>query len=305
MSLHPDYPIQGADISVYQGRMDFVIADSKLHFIYIRAGSAYLGGDMKDAQFDRNQTESKGKLPRGFYFVFRAEVDVKQQMNHFLQLLDDDPGELPPALDVERNDEKLSPTVFTNKLIESISILEHSPKLGGDKAALYTSASFWNLNVQSGRINYRNRTLWVANYHSDPTQVLPKPLLPRDWPYWTLWQLSADRNGLGKEFGAQSYSIDLDVFNGDKAEFTAWFGVAPNDLSETGGTDPTVDPPKYVVTRANINLRNGPGVSYTKIGSALKNSRWPVAAVVQGADGLWVKIAEQVYIAYWLCDPIY
>lgn len=307
MTLHPDYPVEGADISSYQGTVDYVVASQRMQFLFIRAGSPYLGGDMKDSQFDRNQQESKGKIPRGFYFVFRPETSIQVQMDAFLDIIQDDIGELPPVLDVERNDSKLPPNQFTNRLVEAIRYLEKSALLANIKVALYSSSGFWNYNVEKGRINYTGRTLWIANYSSNPTQVLDKPTIPRDWPYWTIWQLSADGNGLGKEFGVQSYSIDVDVFNGSAQQFFNWFGVEPNDTSSGGGggTDPTQNPPDFVITRTNLNIRNGPGVTYQKIGSALKNSRWSVSAVVQGSDGLWVKIAEEVYIAYWLCDPVF
>lgn len=307
MSLHPDYPVEGADVSSYQGTIDYTIAEQKMQFLYIRAGSPYLGGNMEDPQFDRNASESKGVIPRGFYFVFRPETAIPTQMDAFLEIIKEDVGDLPPALDVERNDSKLSPTIFTNRLIEAIRYLEKSALLTGKKVALYTAAGFWNYNVVKGKINYTGRTLWVANYHSNPTQVLKKPRLPDDWPYWTIWQLSADGNGLGKEFGVQSYSIDINVFNGSEEQFTTWFGVKPNDTTTEpgGGTDPIENPPDYVITRTNLNIRNGPDVSARKIGSALKNSRWSVSAIVHGKDGYWVKVAEDVYMAYWLCDPVF
>jgi GH25 family lysozyme M1 (1,4-beta-N-acetylmuramidase) len=306
MSLHPDYPIEGADLSTYQGLVDFIIAETKMNFMYIRAGSAYLGGDMADRHFKRNRAEAKGKLPRGFYFVFRPDLPIKDQMNHFLDLLDGDPGELPPALDVERNDEKLPPVSFTARLNESIDYLEQSPILKGGKVAFYSAAAFWNANVQAEKISYLQRTLWVANYHRGPSKAPQAPVLPNGWPDWTIRQLSADQNGLGKEYGAQSYSIDVNVFHGNAIDFKRWFGVPPHIPSPgIGANDPLIHPPKYVVTRTNLNIRNGPGVMHPKIGSALKLSRWPVLAIVQSPDGLWVKIAEEVFIAYWLCDPIY
>jgi GH25 family lysozyme M1 (1,4-beta-N-acetylmuramidase) len=286
--------------------MDFVIAERRIQFIYIRSGSAYYSGDMADKHFEQNRRNSRGVMPRGFYFVFRAEIPIEEQMDKFIRLLRDDPGELPPTLDVERNDEDLPPAIFTAKLNEAIKYLEASPVVRGEKVALYSSAGFWDVNVKPGKIDYRGRTLWVAHYHRDPNKVLPAPKVPQDWPYWTLWQLSADGNGFGKEFGAQSYSIDIDVFNGDGDAFTKWFGVPPNEPSAGfEPDDPVANPPKYVVTKTNLNIRNGPGVTYTKIGSALKNSRWSVIEVVNTDDGLWAKVAEEVYIAYWLCNPLY
>lgn len=305
MSLHPKYPIEGADISSYQGNMDFSVAEKKMAFVYVRAGSGYLAEPMEDAQFDRNARESKGRMPRGFYFVIRCDENINTQIDNFLNILGNDTGELPPALDVETNDSNLPPREYARQLNKALELLESSPALMGQKAAIYSRAGFWNENVAQGVIEYSGRTLWVANYHKDPHQVLPKPLLPYDWPYWTLWQLSADGNGLGKEFGAKSYSIDIDVFNGSATEFEAWFGVKPNDTGTNGNDDPINHPPQYVLPTTSINIRSGPGVTYPKIGTTLKGSRWTVSAVVRGEDGLWVKVAEEVYIAYWLCEPIY
>jgi GH25 family lysozyme M1 (1,4-beta-N-acetylmuramidase) len=292
-------------VSSYQGLIDFDVAEEKMAFVYIRAGSGYLSGDMQDPQLERNAAGFKDLMPRGFYFVIRCDQNINRQMDNFLDIIGKDPGELPPALDVETNDGNLSPSEFARRLNQAIHRLEISPILNGKKAAIYSRAGFWNQNVARGKIDYTGRTLWVANYHSDPQQVLPAPLLPADWPYWTLWQLSADGNGLGKEYGAKSYSIDINAYNGSAASFETWFGVKPNDTTAGGDDDPVNNPPDYVIPTTSINIRSGPAVTYPKIGTTLKGSRWSVMAVVRESDGLWVKVADEVYIAYWLCEPVY
>ena len=77
---------------------------------------------------------------------------------------------------------------------------------------------------------------WIARY-----TTLPLPwgnpgdsasLKPRDWDSWVFWQFSADGNGRGPEFGAQSASIDLNYFNGDETDFRVYCGYAEPTLEE-------------------------------------------------------------------------
>lgn len=67
---------------------------------------------------------------------------------------------------------------------------------------IYTRAWWWDTNVLRSEEWQRNR-LHVANYKVD------EPLLPKDWDEWYAWQYSADGNGLGKQYGVASTSIDL------------------------------------------------------------------------------------------------
>lgn len=74
---------------------------------------------------------------------------------------------------------------------------------GFDYPFNYTNAGFWNAYViwASSFLNY---PLWVANYTTRAT-----PVLPKGYNNWALWQWSADGNGLGQMYGFTSYSIDL------------------------------------------------------------------------------------------------
>jgi GH25 family lysozyme M1 (1,4-beta-N-acetylmuramidase) len=301
MAIHPAYPVEGCDISSHQGKMNFNIASARMSFIYIRAGSAYLPGNQEDSRFKENMRQSRGRLPRGFYYVIRLEMDIPTQMENFIEIIQTAHGELVPILDVERNDKNLSRVVFAHRLQEALAYLDRSPLLNGSSTGIYSSPGFWDANVAPGIIDTTDRTLWVANYHHDPHQVLPFPTLPQDWPYWTLWQMSDGGNGLGHEYGASSPSIDINAFAGDASAFESWFGVPPNQV-KLGETAP--EAPAFVITRTSVNIRDGPGVTYQKIGASIKSARWPVETIVQGQDGLWVKVTEGVFLAYWLCTPL-
>jgi hypothetical protein len=49
--------------------------------------------------------------------------------------------------------------------------------------------------------------------------------LPAPYTNWNFWQYSADGNGQGAKYGAQSSAIDLDRFNGDEADLQKFMGV--------------------------------------------------------------------------------
>ena len=100
---------------------------------------------------------------------------------------------------------------------------------------IYTRGYYWNDYIAS-------RSLWplldlaIARYTSKP-EPWGNPgdedkLRPRDWREWLFWQWSADGNGRGAEFGAQSNSIDLDYYNGSQDDFDDEFGDGGGMLLE-------------------------------------------------------------------------
>jgi hypothetical protein len=75
---------------------------------------------------------------------------------------------------------------------------------------IYTGAWWWDGNVMPAD-KWSSYPLHVANYTS-----AAQPYMPRDWDEWDVWQWSADGNGKGHEYGADSHDIDL---NRMKIEF--------------------------------------------------------------------------------------
>jgi GH25 family lysozyme M1 (1,4-beta-N-acetylmuramidase) len=92
-------------------------------------------------------------------------------------------------------------------------------RLFGRNPIIYTAKWYWDawVNVPSCLNKYE---LAVAHY-----TAATAPLMPRGWTDWRIWQYSADHNGKGSVFGAQSSDIDLDKFDGDELAFQAWAGV--------------------------------------------------------------------------------
>ena len=121
-----------------------------------------------------------------------------------------DPGELPPVLDVERHD-NYSKAALSQRVKMCLDEIE---RLFGRKPIIYTAKYFWQDRV--GPVTWASEyDLWVANY------FVTKPNLPSDWSTWTFHQ---DRDNWNVP-GMADPTIDRDWFNGSEAELMAYAGV--------------------------------------------------------------------------------
>ena len=181
------------DVSHWQGEVDWAAAKaSGVTHAFIKASD---GPDWVDPQFARNWAEAKKHgIQRGSYHYFRNYSNATDQSITFLEALGDDYGELPPVLDIE--DDK-SP-VNAQYIYDWLLIVENAT---GVKPAVYSAKWVWD-QYMDGTEWASDYKLWVANYTSDET-----PLLPNDWSEWWLWQYTNE--GDGKLYGAESVAIDL------------------------------------------------------------------------------------------------
>jgi lysozyme len=265
--------ILGVDVSSWQGRMDWqVCAAAGAKFAYIRAGScSYPSGVcFSDARLAENAGEAPKWLKVGYYWYLRPEYDPQHQAEYFWQLVKDQPGDLPPVVDVECRG-RLTPVEAAASLR---TFLERIKLLSGKRALIYTRALWWNENIAADP-SWQEHDLWIARYC--PSLNHPwgdGDCQPRDWNEWRFWQFSANGNRRGAEFGAQSSSIDLDYFNGEAEDLAAYC---------TG-----IKPANIVQVRAGQigGLRSQPA-------GKLIGAIWPERQLVCEAcslDGKWLKI---------------
>ena len=95
-----DYPIQGIDVSKYQGNIDWdAVKNSGVKFVWIKATE---GGDRADERFEANWAGAKqvGIARGAYHFVYwcRAPMD---EVTWFEQHVPIEADSLPPVLDVE------------------------------------------------------------------------------------------------------------------------------------------------------------------------------------------------------------
>jgi len=192
----------GVDVSHWQGEIDWQKMSQRadVDFAFIRATN----GRNVDRYFARNWAEAAARsIRRGAYHYYQNEIDPIAQADNFLRTVGDDLGELRLVGDFEDPDVPLD---YASGWLIFLMELE---RVTGHKPVIYTSAGYWN-DYARGVTWASNYPLWVANW----TEA-SKPLLPRAWDDWHIWQYSA--RGEGEDYGVQSYHIDLNRANGVKA----------------------------------------------------------------------------------------
>jgi lysozyme len=207
--------IAGIDISHWQGAIDWprVKATQAIGFVYIKATDGQFG---IDPAFDTNWKNSEvAAIPRGAYHFYRP-VDVDSQVRSLIAALGDDPGELPPALDVEVG--AMDRPQWENVLLWLEAIEAHYKRppllyldlaaIGQLKKASGLAAARAQSQVTAGGnwlARFTHFRLWLADYSG---AAAPPPVDP--WSTWTFWQHTPQ----GSTPGLKA-AVDLDYFVGD------------------------------------------------------------------------------------------
>lgn len=227
---------RGIDVSVYQGDIDWpqVVAGG-IEFAFAKASE---GTTSVDKKFAANWAgmEQAG-LPRGAYHFFRTSSGGAAQAQHFIDVVGNAPGELPPVCDVETGSPQLS---------EVQAWLDTVEQHYNVRPMVYASLSFASDKLSS----LGAYPLWVAEYNSHQA-----PDVPRGWTDWTFWQHS-DRGSVPGINGA----VDLDVHNGPLVTT----GV-PNADEPQPKTPAVDDPPPQPAEPPSVNPAPTPPRTYTVV----------------------------------------
>ena len=250
----------GFDVSRYQENVQWDrVKAAGMEFVFVQV-SQY---NWVDRQFPVHWANAKGVLPRGPYHFFRQITDPQKQVDTFLKALGDDPGELPPVLDIE--DPTATDAASYTK--GARFWLEQVEKKLNRHPIIYTAAWYWNPLTLSlaWAADY---PLWVASYpfsEGAPTRAQlmalinntankpPKaryPLMPSTWKTWTLWQYAEHGtvDGNFKLSGALA-GTDFDVFNGPVEDLLQ---LATGEASPLPPIPANPEPPARVMTNQNV-----------------------------------------------------
>jgi GH25 family lysozyme M1 (1,4-beta-N-acetylmuramidase) len=214
--------IHGADISQYQGTINWDVFSRKVQFVFIRAVS----GVRPDSTLEYNVREARRTgVPYGLYYVPVWSADWQKQAAVHIQVEKALGGQLPPVMDLERH-YSLSPAELGQIVVKWMVLVEKGVQ---KEMMIYTGPGFYNPRIVDTNVLWR-RKLWVAHWD------VPRPTLPEEWrkrgQTWILWQYSADQNRKASEYGVPpppeaDPDLDLNHFNGDAAAFEAAFGIKP------------------------------------------------------------------------------
>ena len=195
--------VAGIDVSYYQENIAWKrVRRAGIRYAFIRASDGF---DRTDERFAQNWAGAKrAGVLRGAYQYFRPDQDPLVQADLLVNMLANDPGELPPVIDVETDGGK-KPAELVSRV--QIWVERVRAKLGVEPI-IYTGPEFWRDKTKSADMT--SQRLWIAHY------TRGCPTVPAPWKKWTFWQHTDNGRVPGIE-GA----VDLDLFTGTLDELRA------------------------------------------------------------------------------------
>ncbi len=272
----------GLDVAHHQKPIDWQkVAAAGYRYVFVRAT---YGAHRKDRRFEEHWAgaQAAGLLMSSYHFM-RTTDPVDRQIDMWLDVLGDRKLDLPLALDVENDptpgdDAPMSRAAWTEW---TLGCLDRLAAAGHARPVIYTAGSFWNNNVERSD-RWGQHPLWVAHY----TEAA-RPILPRDWPAWGLWQFTSKGTVPGIDG-----NVDVNRFLGGEADLMSSLGGG-------GGAAPiaAATPRLAVRVAAPVNIRSGPSIKHDKAGmftDADVGRSLPVFDV-DGQDA-WVSIGADRWI---------
>jgi lysozyme len=220
----------GIDVSHWNGLMNWKQAVSNgASFAFIKASQWVV-----DPRFVENWRNAKeaGLLRGAYHYLDWGRSEIKQA-KLFCTLLKNDPGELPPVLDLELNPlpYNLTSATVSGKVWNFLTYVE---KELGVTPELYTGYYYWN-SYGNKNIEWSRFPFWLAWYASEAYIKLRTggDGAPKPWKNWTFWQSTDKADGIA--YGCQSVKVDRNYFNGTVAELHAWAKPVPPKLCPACG----------------------------------------------------------------------
>jgi len=271
--------ILGMDISFWQAVIDWKEAARKgIKFAFIRISQRGI-----DTFFKRNwQGAKEAGILRGAYHFCHPHTTYAWQVDHMIQYMDGDYGELPPVCDFEDKTDAIG-LDYIHKFLGRLDTKWNEGKLAkyrdqfGNypmdmwrKPILYTGNDAWE------RMRFAKESYWALGYPLWISHPIPKkygiigipedvlsgqrtPDYPDPWMAMgvkpAFWQITY--KGDGKYYGVGSLDLDLNVFLGTEKELLYMAGIG--EMPE----QPAPKEAKTVATKANmpstfLRVRNRP-----------------------------------------------
>ena len=213
--------ILGIDISKWDGNWDATKAkQAGASFVFIKASQA----TDTDPQFLINWQKAKDAgLFRGAYHYLDYTKPGAEQADYFVDLLKNDPGELPPVIDYELRRTDNDPSAALGFLRDCLDRVTERSELFENsnfkRPMIYTGPGFWvEYGDQTKRDYWIQFPLWNAHWTTSTTPKVPPP-----WTMWNFWQFTS--KGPGEAFGSECLSMDMNRFNGTLNELMEFTGA--------------------------------------------------------------------------------
>lgn len=204
----------GIELSKWNGEWDAARTKSAgALFTFIQASQ----GTHPDPFFQANWIKAKDEnLFRGAFHCLGKAKSAHEQAEFFIDLLSDDPGELPVAVQIEAEEFETSKHMATEYLQEFIARVNAH----GMTTLIASSADTW-VDPDGNFIDWTQFPLWVTDCASETD-----PRVPHPWTEWTFWKFS--EKGDGETFGTESFDVHLNSFNGTLNDLTNLIKRSPS-----------------------------------------------------------------------------
>ncbi len=176
--------VAGIDVSEYQGliRWERVHATG-VEFAYVRASD---GRSYVDKHFAEYRAGCGGEGVRwGAYHLFRPNLSIAEQVEHFLSVVGDDIGDLPPCLDLE-----IAPLAGVDVGAVALEWLRAVEERTGQKPGVYLPPWYAYAQHFEKTPALADYDLWVAEwlkYRDAPTVPQPWSSAGKTWRMWQHW----------------------------------------------------------------------------------------------------------------------
>ena len=203
------YPVRGIDISHHQGQIDWQkLQTENIQFAYIKATE---GGDHKDKLFKQNWKNAQAiGLTTGAYHFFTFCRTGAEQADNFIATVTKEASQLPPAIDLEYGGNCHTIPTKAILLAQLKTFIEKITASYAQKPMIYATRDSYN-NFLAGE-DLADVSIWIRNIYKQPELS--------DGKKWTIWQFAHQ----GRLKGIKGI-VDLNVFNGNKAEFSELISV--------------------------------------------------------------------------------
>lgn len=197
------YEVRGADVSSYQGDIDWqVLAAQDIQFAYIKATE---GSGHVDERFAENwRAVSATDLYVGAYHFFSYDSPGRTQADNFIATVPMTENALPPVVDLEfYGDKAKHPPTKEAVVPELHNLLEALEQHYGKRPILYVTDTTYLLYVYGQLDDY---DIWYRDVITDPPEG-----------HWAIWQYT-NRMKLDGYDGKETF-IDMNAFMGTKEEW--------------------------------------------------------------------------------------
>lgn len=298
------YPVIGADVSRWQGVIDWGKMAEKVYFAIIQ--STY-GATGVDTQFERNLAEAhKRDMGIGLYHYLKPDKDPKKTAKLFYDVWKSSGTHILPSFDLEETGGMDKNDLNNWMLKVLLNFAEHagSNDIFGQ---CYSSKGFMDSYVMSKPTHDWPKKLkwWLASWTLASSPALPIALTQWNNPLtWDYWQFTSKADGIAH--GAQSKSLDLNRFNGSLATFNSRYklNLKPRGEVTPPPPPPPPDPPpapdeivplyQAQVMASALNIRAGAGANFTDIGTVSVGDVVPVLE----ESGDWARVGGWVHKGY-------